>query len=111
MATSNDPVTFRGHKPGLTNHKVHRDLRGHKVGQFFFNFFFQFLFCFFFYLFFLIFNFFFIFFLIFFSIFVFNFFFITVTFWVISRSLNSNDPVTFWGHILCHVSILLELFS
>ena len=33
MATSNDPVTFWGHKLGQTDHKGHRDLCGHKVGQ------------------------------------------------------------------------------
>ena len=32
-ATSNDPVTFRGHKVGQTDHKVYRDLLGHKVGH------------------------------------------------------------------------------
>ena len=33
MATSNDPVTFWGHKLGQTDHKGHRDLLGHKVGH------------------------------------------------------------------------------
>ena len=33
MATSNDPVTFWGHKQGQTDHKGHRDLWGHKVGH------------------------------------------------------------------------------
>ena len=32
-ATSNDPVTFRGHKLGQNDHKGHRDLWGHKVGH------------------------------------------------------------------------------
>ena len=32
-ATSNDPVTFWGHKLGQTDHKGHRDLWGHKVGH------------------------------------------------------------------------------
>ena len=32
MATSNDPVTFWGHKLGQTDHKGHRDLWGYKVG-------------------------------------------------------------------------------
>ena len=33
MATSNDPVTFYGHKLRQTDHKGHRDLWGHKVGH------------------------------------------------------------------------------
>ena len=33
MATSNDPVTFLGHKLGQTDHNGHRDLWGHKVGH------------------------------------------------------------------------------
>ena len=32
-ATSNDPVTFWGHKLGQADHKSHRDLWGHKVGH------------------------------------------------------------------------------
>ena len=31
--TSNDPVTFWGHKLGQTDHKGYRDLWGHKVGH------------------------------------------------------------------------------
>ena len=31
--TSNDPLTFWGHKQSQTDHKGHRDLWGHKVGH------------------------------------------------------------------------------
>ena len=34
MATSNDPVTFWGHKLGQTDHKGHRDLWGHAMTYF-----------------------------------------------------------------------------
>ena len=33
MAKSKDPVKFWSHKLGQTDHKGHRDLLGHKVGQ------------------------------------------------------------------------------
>ena len=32
-ATSNDPVTFWGHKLGQTNHKGNREIWGHEVGK------------------------------------------------------------------------------